>query len=69
MRSAPGYHTTNFDGSRLSSGMYIYQIEAESVTGATRFEAIRKFMLIKQIIQNISMEKGWFRTNSYCIAL
>lgn len=45
-RSA-GHHTTVFDGSMLSSGMYLYQIQAESLTGNDVFNATRKFMLIK----------------------
>lgn len=36
-----GFHSTTFDGSRLSSGAYYYKIEAEG------FTAIKKMMLIK----------------------
>ena len=36
-----GYHTINFDGSTLSSGMYFYRIKTNG------FEAIRKMLLIK----------------------
>ncbi len=37
----PGYHTATFDGSRLSSGAYIYRIQFEGKT------ITRKMMLIK----------------------
>jgi len=36
-----GYHTINFDGSALSSGMYFYRIKTDE------FEAIKKMLLIK----------------------
>ncbi|MCH8495802.1 MAG: phosphodiester glycosidase family protein [Balneolales bacterium] len=42
-----GYHSIQFDASRLSSGMYVYQIEAEPVAGGQRYVSSRKFMLIK----------------------
>lgn len=44
---SPGYHHIQFDGSHLSSGMYIYRIEADPLSGAGVFTSVRKFMLLK----------------------
>ena len=42
-----GNHKINFNAARLSSGVYIYRIEAESLTGSSRFTAARKMILMK----------------------
>jgi hypothetical protein len=41
-----GAHNVNFDASKLTSGMYLYKIEAKGVDG-TNFTAIKKMMLTK----------------------
>ncbi|MBK8551866.1 MAG: T9SS type A sorting domain-containing protein [Ignavibacteria bacterium] len=40
-----GYHTVEFNGSNLSSGMYFYRINAEG--GGQNFAAVKKLVLIK----------------------
>lgn len=40
-----GIYNTRFDGSRLSSGIYIYKLTA--INGSIRFEKIEKMTLIK----------------------
>lgn len=40
-KQAQGYYTTNFNASRLSSGVYVYRIEAGS------YIAVKKMMLLK----------------------
>ena len=40
-QTAAGTHTVNFDGSNLTSGMYIYRLEAGE------FSATRKMVLMK----------------------
>jgi len=42
-----GNHKINFNAAKLSSGVYIYRIEAESLTGSSRFTASRKMILMK----------------------
>jgi hypothetical protein len=42
-----GYHTFNFDASRLASGVYFYSIEASSVDGGKDFNVVKKMMLLK----------------------
>jgi hypothetical protein len=41
-----GYHTYSFDGSKISSGIYFYQLEAEGVNGL-KFSSIKKMILLK----------------------
>lgn len=41
-----GYHTFNFDASKLMSGMYIYRINAEGIDGSN-FTDVKKMLLIK----------------------
>ncbi len=42
-----GYHEINFDASGLSSGLYFYELEANSTDGKDNFRQIKKMMLIK----------------------
>lgn len=41
-----GEHEVNFDGAMLSSGVYVYRIEAAGINGKT-FNAIKKMVLLK----------------------
>lgn len=41
-----GYHTFNFDASKLMSGMYIYRINAEGIDGSN-FMDVKKMLLVK----------------------
>jgi hypothetical protein len=42
-----GYHEINFDGSKLSSGIYFYSISAKSVDGKNIYNTVRKMILLK----------------------
>jgi len=42
-----GIHYVNFNASNLASGVYIYRIEAKSVSGIEIFTAVKKMMLLK----------------------
>ena len=42
-----GYHDIDFNASRLASGVYIYYIEAKSVTGNSNFVSAKKMILLK----------------------
>jgi subtilisin family serine protease len=41
-----GYHSYSFDGAKISSGIYFYQLEAEGIDG-TKFSSIKKMVLMK----------------------
>jgi hypothetical protein len=41
-----GNHQYNFDASRLSSGIYLYRLDATGIDGST-FSAVKKMMLTK----------------------
>ncbi len=42
-----GYHQVNFNASNLSSGVYFYSIQAESIDGSKDFQIVKKMMLVK----------------------
>ncbi len=42
-----GEHSTTFNAENLASGIYIYQIEAESIKGNTLFRTAKKMILMK----------------------
>jgi len=42
-----GYYTVNFDGENLSSGVYLYSINAVSANGKQNFNATKKMILMK----------------------
>ena len=42
-----GYHDIQFNGLNMSSGMYIYTIQAKSVDGKKDFNSVKKMMLVK----------------------
>ncbi|MBI9071544.1 MAG: T9SS type A sorting domain-containing protein [Melioribacteraceae bacterium] len=42
-----GRHYVTFDGSKLSSGVYFYRIEAKAVSGGKDFSAVKKLLLLK----------------------
>jgi hypothetical protein len=43
-----GTYETNFDGSRLASGIYVYRLEAQSVNGQSgNYISSKKMILIK----------------------
>ncbi len=43
-----GYYENNFNGERLSSGIYIYRLTAQSINGSPKeYSSIKKMMLIK----------------------
>jgi hypothetical protein len=42
-----GYHNVVLNGSNLASGIYLYTIEAHSVDGSKKFNAVKKMMLMK----------------------
>ncbi len=42
-----GYYSVNFNGENLSSGVYLYSINAVSVDGKQNFSAVKKMLLIK----------------------
>lgn len=42
-----GYHEINFDGRKLSSGVYLYKISAKSLNGVKSFSEVRKLIMIK----------------------
>jgi hypothetical protein len=42
-----GYYEKTFDASRLSSGIYIYTVVAESTGGSRRFSIVKKMILLK----------------------
>jgi hypothetical protein len=44
---AAGYHSFNFDASRLASGVYFYSIEAKSLDSGKDFNVVKKMMLLK----------------------
>jgi hypothetical protein len=44
---SPGYHAIDFDGSSISSGVYLYSIIAKSADGTKEFRDVKKLMLMK----------------------
>ena len=42
-----GYHEFNFNASNLSSGIYFYNIQANSNDNQNQFNSIKKMLLIK----------------------
>lgn len=42
-----GFHDYNWNASNLSSGIYIYTIDAKSVTGDNKYSAVKKMILMK----------------------
>ena len=42
-----GYKSVRWEASDLASGMYIYRIEAESMSGSKKFNKVKKMVLIK----------------------
>ncbi len=42
-----GYHQIQFNASNLSSGVYFYSIQAESIDGSKNFQIVKKMMLVK----------------------
>ncbi len=42
-----GYHDIQFNGLNMSSGMYIYTIQAKSVDGKKDYNSVKKMMLVK----------------------
>ncbi|MCF8242601.1 MAG: T9SS type A sorting domain-containing protein [Melioribacteraceae bacterium] len=42
-----GYHIVKFDASSLSTGIYLYKIDAEPENGKGSYSAVKKLMLIK----------------------
>lgn len=42
-----GFYDFNWNASNLSSGIYIYRIEAKSVSGDQRFSSVKKMILMK----------------------
>ncbi|MCW8805940.1 MAG: T9SS type A sorting domain-containing protein, partial [Ignavibacteriaceae bacterium] len=42
-----GFHDLNWNASNFSSGIYIYRIDAKSVTGDQRFSSVKKMILMK----------------------
>ena len=42
-----GYHDIQFNGLNMSSGMYIYTIQARSVDGKRDYSSVKKMMLVK----------------------
>ncbi|MBU0474701.1 MAG: T9SS type A sorting domain-containing protein [Bacteroidetes bacterium] len=42
-----GYHQVQFNASNLSSGVYFYSIQAESIDGSKNFQIVKKMMLVK----------------------
>ena len=45
--TSAGYKSVNWDASELASGLYIYRIEAESLSGSNKFASVRKMVLTK----------------------
>ncbi|HRN28051.1 MAG TPA: T9SS type A sorting domain-containing protein, partial [Ignavibacteriaceae bacterium] len=42
-----GYHEIQFNASNLSSGVYLYRINAVSSTNSKEFTSTKKFILLK----------------------
>ena len=42
-----GYHEVEWNATRLSSGMYIYRISAESTNGESKYTQVKKMLMIK----------------------
>ena len=42
-----GYQEVNWNASDLSSGIYLYSIEASSIDNKQNFSSVKKMMLIK----------------------
>jgi len=43
-----GYHDYNWNaGSHFASGVYLYSIEAQSVSGEKSYNSVKKMMLVK----------------------
>jgi hypothetical protein len=42
-----GYHEVEWNASRLSSGMYIYRISAESTNGKSKYTQVKKMLMVK----------------------
>ncbi|MCF6270936.1 MAG: cohesin domain-containing protein [Melioribacteraceae bacterium] len=42
-----GYHEVQFNAANLSSGVYFYSIQAESIDGSKNFQIVKKMMLVK----------------------
>ncbi len=46
-RIATGYHNVSFNGDQLPSGVYVYKIEVNSQSTNTKYQAIKRMLLIK----------------------
>ena len=46
-RKAAGTYEVNFDGNNLASGVYFYRLAATPVSGGTKFQSIKKMLLMK----------------------
>lgn len=42
-----GFHEINFNAGSLASGVYIYRISANSLTGSDKFQTVKKMLLLK----------------------
>ncbi|MBC8278229.1 MAG: T9SS type A sorting domain-containing protein, partial [FCB group bacterium] len=45
--TSAGYKSVRWDASELASGLYIYRLEAESLSGGNKFASVKKMVLIK----------------------
>ncbi|MBE2279321.1 MAG: hypothetical protein IAE91_02930, partial [Ignavibacteriaceae bacterium] len=44
---AVGFQSVDFQANQLSSGLYIYVIDAKAVNGVKKYNAVKKMVLIK----------------------
>ncbi len=42
-----GYHEVEWNASRLSNGMYIYRLTAESINGENKYSEVKKMLIVK----------------------